>query len=47
MFKTKRDINQQDFKIVDLYLVNLNNLHSFEVVNCVSEKQRQVAENSN
>ena len=47
MFKIKRDMNQQDFKIVNLYLVNLNNFHSFEVVDSVSETQLQMRENSN
>ena len=41
--KIKRDINQQDFKIVDLS--NLNNFHSLEVVNRISETQ-QVDKNS-
>ena len=46
MLKIKRDINQQDFKIVDLHLSNLNNFHSLEVVDRVSETQPQVGENS-
>ena len=43
MLEIKREINQQDFKIVD----NLNNFHSLEVVDRVSEAQLQVGENSN
>ena len=47
MLKIKCDINQQDFKRADLILVNLNNFHSLEVVDRVSETQLQVGENSN
>ena len=48
MFKKKRDINQQYSKIVDLnFFSNLNNFHSLEVVDRVSETQLQVVENSN
>ena len=45
----KRDINQQDFKIVDFhhYMSNPNYFHSVEVVNRVSETQLQVSENCN
>ena len=39
MLKIKCDVNQQD-------LSNLNNFHSFEVVDRVSETQFQVGENS-
>ena len=46
MLKIKRDINQQDLKIFDLHS-NLNNFHSLEVVDRVSEAQLQVGENSN
>ena len=46
MLKIKRDINQQDLKIVNFYFVKLNNFHSLEVVNRVSETQLQVIENS-
>ena len=35
MFKIKRDINQQDFEIVEI-VSNLNNFHSLEVVDRVS-----------
>ena len=45
MFEMKREINQQDFKIVYLHFVN--NFHSLEVVNRVSETQLQVSGNSN
>ena len=47
MLRIKRDINQQDFKIVDTHFSNLNNFHSLEVVGRVSETQLQVGENSN
>ena len=47
MLKIKRDINQQNLKFVDLHLSNLNNFHSLEVVDRVSETQLQVGENSN
>ena len=43
----KRHINQQDFKTVNFHLSNLNNFHSLEVVDRVSETQFQVGENSN
>ena len=50
MLKIKCDINQQDLKRVDLHLnfnlSNLNNFHSLEVVDRVSETQLQVSENS-
>ena len=39
MQKTKRDIDQQNFKIIDLHLSNLNNFHSLEVVDRGSETQ--------
>ena len=41
MLKIKCDIKQKDFK-----RVNLNNFHSLEVVDRVSETQLQVGENS-
>ena len=49
MLKKKLDINQQDLKRGDLHFVkiNLNNFHSLEVVDRVSETQLQVGENSN
>ena len=48
MLKIKYDINQQDLKRVDLSILsNLNNFHSLEVVDRVSETQLQVGENSN
>ena len=37
MVKVNLDIKQQDFKIVDLILSNLNNFYSVEIVNTVSE----------
>ena len=37
MLMTKRDINQQDFKIFDLHFVN--NFHSLEAVDHVSKKK--------
>ena len=43
----KRDINQQDLKINDPLLSNPNIFYSLEVVDRVSETQRQVGENSN
>ena len=46
MLKIKYDINQQDLKTVDLHLSNLNNFHSFVVVDRDSETQFQVGENS-
>ena len=47
MFNTKRDINQQDFKMVDLHFINNNYFCPLEVVDRVSETQLQVGENSN
>ena len=47
MLKIKWDINQQYLKTDDLHLSNLNNFHSLEVVDRVSETQLQVGENSN
>ena len=47
MLKIKFDINQQHLKTVYLYLSNLNNFHSLEVVDRVSEPQFQVGENNN
>ena len=38
------DINQQDFRNVDL---NMNNFHPLEAVDRVSETQLQVDKNSN
>ena len=46
MVKIKCDINQQYLKTVDLAFSNLNNFHSLEVVDRVSETQLQVGENS-
>ena len=46
MLNIKCDINQQYLKTVDLILSNLNNFHSLEVVDRVSEAQLQVSENS-
>ena len=46
MLKIRYDINQQYLKTVDLHFVNLNNFHSLEVVDRVSETQLQVGENS-
>ena len=43
----KSDINQQGLKIVDLHLSYLNNFHSLEAVDRVSEIQIQVGENCN
>ena len=43
----KGDNRQQDLKFVDSILSNLNNFHSLEVVDRVSETQLQVGENSN
>ena len=42
MVKIKGDINQQDFKIVDLLLSNLNNFHPLEVVDRVIETQQVI-----
>ena len=47
MLKIKSDINQEDLTFVDLILSNLNNFHSREVVDRVSETQLQVRKNSN
>ena len=47
MLKIKRDMNQQDLKIVDLIFANLNNFYSLEVVDRVSEIQIQVDKNLN
>ena len=47
MLKAKPDLNQEDFTIGELHLSNLNNFHSLELVNRVSETQLQVSENSN
>ena len=47
MVKIKCDVNQQDLKRVDFHFVYLNNFHSLEVVDRVSETQLQVSENSN
>ena len=49
MLKIKHDINQTDFKIINLHfdiLSNLNYFHSLEVVDRVSETQLQVDANS-
>ena len=47
MVKIKCDINQQDLKKqLTSILSNLNNFHSLEVVDRVSETQFQVGENS-
>ena len=45
MLKIKRDISQQNLKTVNLHLSDLNNFHSLEVVDRVSETQLQVSEN--
>ena len=48
MFKIKCDINQQYLNTVEQLtsiLSNLNNFHSLEVVDRVSETQLQVSEN--
>ena len=42
MYK-KREINEPDFKIVDLHFVKSNYFHSLEVVDRVSETQLQFA----
>ena len=47
MLKIKYYINQQYLKTVDLNFSNLNNFHSLEVVDRVSETQLQGGENSN
>ena len=46
MLKIKYDINQQYLKTAHLHFSNLNNFHSHEVVDRVSETQFQVGENS-
>ena len=46
MLKIKFDINQQYLKTVTSILSNLNNFHSLEIVDRVSETQLQVGENS-
>ena len=46
MLNMKRDINQQDFKIVHIHFVKYMSIfHPFEVVDRVSETQLQVGEN--
>ena len=47
MLKIKCDINQQSLNKLTAILSNLNNFHSLEVVDRVSETQLQVGENSN
>ena len=47
MLKVKCDVNQQDLKELTSILSNLNNFHSLEVVDRVSETQLQVGENRN
>ena len=47
MLAIKHDLNQQDFKIVDLIFSNLNNFHSLQIVDRVSETQLQAGENYN
>ena len=47
MVNIKCDINQQYLKRFDPIFSNLNNFHSLEVVDRVSETQLQVRENSN
>ena len=47
MLKIKRDKNQEDFKIVDPFVLsNMNNFLSLEVVKRVSDTQLQMSENS-
>ena len=46
MLKIKCDINQQYLKAVYLILSNLDNFHSLEVVDRVSETQLLVGENT-
>ena len=46
MLKIQYDINQQYLKTFKNILSNLNNFHSLEVVDRVSETQLQVGENS-
>ena len=48
MAKIKRDINHSQIsKLMTSILSNLNNFHSLEVVNRVSETQLQLSENLN
>ena len=47
ILKMKCDINQQDLKRLTSILSTMNNFHSLEVVDRVSETQLQVGENSN
>ena len=47
MLNIKCEINKQDSKIIHPHLSKLNNFHSLEVVDRVSETQLQVGENSN
>ena len=48
MLNIKCDINQQDLKrVITSILSNLNNFHSLDIVDRVSETQLQVGENSN
>ena len=44
MLKIKSDINRQDLIRVDLHFSNLNDFHSLEVVDRVSETQLRVGE---
>ena len=46
MLKIKCDINHQHLRTVDLHFVNINNFHSFEAMDHVSETQLQVGGNS-
>ena len=46
MLKIKCDINQQDFKIVDLHFANSESFSLTWVVDRVSETQRQVSKHS-
>ena len=46
MSKIKPDFNQQKFKTVDPYLVNLNNFHSLEVGDRVSGTKLQAVKGS-
>ena len=47
MLKIKRDKNQEDFKIVDPFVLsNMNNFQSLEVMKRVSDTQLQMSENS-
>ena len=47
LVKIKSGINQQDLKFFAIHFVKLNNFHSLEVVDRVSETQLQLGENSN